>query len=168
MEETTRFEIVPMERAHLDRAEALERLCFPEDPWSRQIFEEALADTTAVNLAAVGPDGALLGYVNCNIVLDEGDVGNVAVHPDCRRQGVATALLEAFRRIGEEKQLDHIMLMVRETNAPARALYARRGYVDVGVRKNYYLHPREDAIYMRLELHNDKQNSDTGRTEGNF
>lgn len=162
------FQIVPMERSHLDQVEALERLCFPEDPWSRQIFEEALADSAAVNLAAVGPEGAVLGYVNCTIILDEGDVGNVAVHPDCRRQGAASALLVAFRRIGEKRGLDHIMLMVRVSNAPARALYARHGYVDVGLRKNYYLHPREDAIYMRLELRNDKQNSDTGRTGTNF
>ena len=103
------FQIVPMERGHLDQVEALERLCFPEDPWSRQIFEEALTDGSAVNLAALGPEGTVLGYVNCTIVLDEGDVGNVAVHPDWRRQGAASALLDAFRRIGEERGLDHIM-----------------------------------------------------------
>ena len=97
----------------------------------------------------------MLGYVNCTIILDEGDVGNVAVHPDWRRQGAASALLDAFRRVGEERGLDHIMLMVRVSNAPARALYARHGYEDVGLRKNYYLHPREDAIYMRLELGHD-------------
>ena len=117
------FQIVPMERGHLDQVEALERLCFPEDPWSRQIFEEALTDGSAVNLAALGPEGTVLGYVNCTIVLDEGDVGNVAVHPDWRRQGAASALLDAFRRIGEERGLDHIMLMVRRGRfTPATAM----------------------------------------------
>jgi len=153
-----------MEQVHLDQIVELERLCFP-DPWSRKLFEECLADKSAVNLAAVGEDGRVLGYVNCQIVLDEGDVGNVAVHPEARRQGVASALLEAFRRTGEERGLDHLILMVRESNVPARSLYARHGYVDVGRRKQYYLHPQEDAIYMKLELRHDEQNLDTGRTE---
>ena len=98
----------------------------------------------------------------------EGYGGLLGCAAEWRREGAASALLDAFRRIGEERGLDHIMLMVRVSNAPARALYARHGYEDVGLRKNYYLHPREDAIYMRLELGHDLQDPDTGRITAGF
>ena len=131
--------------------EEIERACFP-DPWSKKLLEDLLAEEHALTLAAVAGDGAVLGYVSLSWVLDEGYINNVAVRPDCRRMGIATALLEALRRQGAEKGLSFLTLEVRESNRGARALYAGLGFAEAGQRRGYYLHPKEDAIIMTLEF----------------
>ena len=131
--------------------EEIERACFP-DPWSKKLLEDLLAEEHALTLAAVAGDGAVLGYVSLSWVLDEGYINNVAVRPDCRRMGIATALLEALRRQGMEKGLSFLTLEVRESNRGARALYAGLGFAEAGQRRGYYLHPKEDAIIMTLEF----------------
>lgn len=147
------YTIVPMTAAHLDQVEEIEKSCFA-DPWSRQIFEETLMDLNTVNWAAQAPDGTVLGYISFTVVLDEADVNNLAVRPDCRRQGVASALLAALGRHGRARDLARLFLEVRLSNKNALMLYKKFGYTEVGRRKNYYLFPREDAIIMKLELGN--------------
>ena len=141
--------IVPMTRIHTGQIADIERLCFP-DPWSRQLLEELVDHAGAVSLAAVGEDGTVLGYASAQTVLDEGYINNVAVRPEARRQGVATALLQELRRQGGE--LAFISLEVRESNQGARTLYDGLGYREAGRRRGYYFHPKEDAIIMTLEL----------------
>lgn len=143
------FTIVPITDTHLDQIEALEKICF-SDPWSRKTLEDIVASESCVNLAAVDPAGLVLGYISLYRVLDEGYINNVAVRPEARRQGVATALLQELRRQGGE--LAFITLEVRESNQGARDLYAGLGYREVGRRRGYYFHPKEDAIIMTLEL----------------
>ncbi len=145
------FQIVPMTAGHLDQAEAVEKTCFPEDPWSRQILEEALNGENAAAWAAV-EEGVLLGYVFFSRVLDEGSVDNIAVLPAARRRGAASALLNAAHRWGQERGVRIFFLEVRASNGGAAALYQKMGYQEAGRRRNYYLSPREDAIIMKLEL----------------
>ncbi len=145
------YAIVPVTADHLDQMEEIERLCF-SDPWSRRLLSELLENEAAATLAAVGEDGTVLGYAGIQVVLDEGYVNNVAVRPEYRRQGVASQLLEVFRRFGEGQGLAFLTLEVRDSNQAARALYARHGFVEAGRRKNYYQHPKEDAIIMTLEF----------------
>ena len=145
------YRVTPMAWEHLDQVAAIERLCFP-DPWSRRLLEELLAHEGAVSLAAVGADGVVLGYVSAQTVLDEGYINNVAVRPENRRQGIASRLLRELQRLGEEMALAFLTLEVRASNHAAQALYAKHGYREVGRRKNYYGHPREDAILMTLEF----------------
>ncbi len=140
-----------MNTSHIPQVEEIERACFP-DPWSKKLLEDLLAEEHALTLAAVAGDGAVLGYVSLSWVLDEGYINNVAVRPDCRRMGIATALLEALRRQGLEKGLSFLTLEVRERNRGARALYAGLGFAEAGQRRGYYLHPKEDAIIMTLEF----------------
>ena len=145
------YTIVSMNTSHIPQVEEIERACFP-DPWSKKLLEDLLAEEHALTLAAVAGDGAVLGYVSLSWVLDEGYINNVAVRPDCRRMGIATALLEALRRQGVEKGLSFLTLEVRESNRGARALYAGLGFAEAGQRRGYYLHPKEDAIIMTLEF----------------
>lgn len=152
--------IVPMTAAHLEQVTELERICFPEDPWSRKLFEESLADSNTTGLVARRMDGTVVGYIICTAILDEGNVDNIAVRPDCRGQGIASSLLAAFRRFGLEHGLTAIFLEVRPSNRNAVRLYEKFGYIEVGRRKNYYLDPKEDAIIMRLELTNGTENPD--------
>ena len=86
------------------------------------------------------------------ILLDEGYITNVAVRPDCRKQGVAGKLLQVFLDFAQANRLAFLTLEVRASNYPAIALYGSRGFRGVGRRKNYYEHPREDAIIMTREF----------------
>ena len=143
--------IVPMTAAHLPQIAALEKVCFPADPWSEELFRTALESPHTNLLLAQGEDGAVLGYAVLSAVLDEGNLDNIAVAPHCRRRGVADALLSALTDLGRG-HLSVLMLEVRASNLPAIALYEKHGFVPVGRRKNYYDAPREDAILMTLEL----------------
>lgn len=91
----------------------------------------------------------MLGYAVVSVVLDEGNLDNIAVAPEHRRQGVADALLSALTGFGRE-HLAALMLEVRASNAPAIALYEKHGFTAVGRRRNYYDAPREDAVLMTL------------------
>lgn len=145
------YDIIPMTSAHLDQVAELEKICF-SDPWSRRMLSEHLENECAATLVAQSSDGTVLGYAGLLVILDEGYITNVAVHPDYRRQGIAGELLNVFRRFAEGNKLAFLTLEVRESNAPARALYAKYMYKEVGVRKNYYDHPKENAIIMTLEF----------------
>lgn len=143
------YRIVPMTAAHLPAVAALEKLCFPADPWSGELFRDALDNPHTAILLAQGEDGAILGYAVLSVVLDEGNLDNIAVAPEARRRGVADALLGALTGFGRE-HLSVLMLEVRASNAPAIALYEKHGFVAVGRRKNYYDAPREGAVLMNL------------------
>ena len=144
-------QLIPLVHEHLSQAAEIERLCF-SDPWSEKMLAEHLANPCSLTLAAVGDTGRLLGYVGLLAVVDEGYITNVAVRPDCRRQGVAAALLDALEAQGKERELAFLTLEVRQSNAPARALYEKLGYLQAGLRRNYYENPREDAVIMTKTL----------------
>ena len=95
MDSERKIRIVPMNGDHLDEIAALERVCFP-DPWSRDMLAEELENDLAAFLVALDDQGAVAGYAGLQVVLDEGYILNVAVRPDCRRQGVAKELLQVF------------------------------------------------------------------------
>ena len=147
------YRIVPMTAARLPQIAALERVCFPTDPWSEELFRDALDNPHTAILLAEGEDGAILGYAVLSVILDEGNLDNIAVAPDARRRGVADALLGALTGFGRE-HLSVLMLEARASNAPAIALYEKHGFAAVGRRKNYYDAPKEDAILMTLEFEN--------------
>ncbi len=144
-----RLRIVPMGPEHIPQVAALERACFPADPWSEALFREALDNPAAAVLLAQGEGGSLLGYAVVSAVLDEGNLDNIAVAPDVRRQGVGDALMKALTGFAREN-LAVLTLEVRVSNAPAIALYEKYGFAPVGRRKNYYSVPREDALLMTL------------------
>ena len=151
MEQNRKVQIVPMNGDHLDEVAELERVCFP-DPWSRNMLKEELENDLAAFLVALDGQGAVTGYAGLQVVLDEGYILNVAVRPDCRRQGVAGQLLQVFLDFAKGNQLAFLTLEVRASNYPAIALYGSRGFRGVGRRKNYYEHPKEDAVIMTLDL----------------
>ncbi|MCI9348333.1 MAG: ribosomal protein S18-alanine N-acetyltransferase [Oscillibacter sp.] len=144
---------------HLDEAAALERVCF-SDPWSRNMLAEELDNALAAFLAALDGTGAVVGYAGLQVVLDEGYILNIAVRPDCRRQQIASQLLEVFINFAQGNRLSFLTLEVRASNAPAIALYERWGFAEAGRRRNYYEHPREDAVIMTREFKYKKEGTD--------
>ena len=148
--------IVPMTGDHLDEVAELERVCFSV-PWSRRMLAEELENDCAALLVALdAEDGSVAGYAGVLVVADEGYITNVAVRPECRRAGVASQLLDVFVNFAESNHLAFLTLEVRESNYGAIALYGSRGFRGVGRRKNYYEHPREDAIIMTREFGDDE------------
>lgn len=151
MEQKMKVQIVPMNGDHLDEVAELERVCFP-DPWSRNMLKEELENDLAAFLVALDGQGTVAGYAGLQVVLDEGYILNVAVRPDCRRRGVAGQLFQVFLDFARGNQLSFLTLEVRASNYAAIALYGSRGFRGVGRRKNYYEHPKEDAVIMTLNL----------------
>ena len=127
---------------------ALERQCF-SDPWSVEMLRPELPDDSHEFLLAVEGE-ELLGYVGLMTVLDEGYLSNIAVSPEHRRQGIAEALLKALLMRARARKLAFVTLEVRAGNTPAQTLYRKLGFTEVGVRRGYYEHPREDAVLMTL------------------
>lgn len=140
-----------MRPEHLDAIAALETRCF-SDPWSRSAIEPELENPLSLWLCAVDGD-TLAGYVGSQSVLGEADMMNLAVAPEYRRRGIGCALVtELCDRLIREKQVHVLTLEVRDSNEAAIALYMSLGFCQVGLRKNYYLRPREDARILRKEL----------------
>ena len=132
---------------HITQIEELERQCFSM-PWSAELLKSQLRDPQHDFIAALDREGQVLGYVGMMYVLDEGYISNVAVGPAYRRQGIADALIGALCRLCEEHGLSFVSLEVRAGNTPAIGLYEKHGFTRVGLRKNYYERPREDALIM--------------------
>lgn len=142
--------IVHMNESHVAQVAALEKICF-SDPWSENSVASELKNPLSCWLVAE-EDGEVAGYVGSQTVMDESDMMNVAVHPDYRRKGIAEKLV--MELVEELKKRDSrcLTLEVRASNEPARALYEKLGFVQVGLRKNYYRNPREDALILRKEF----------------
>jgi ribosomal-protein-alanine N-acetyltransferase len=127
---------------------AIERRAFPT-PWSLAMFVLELSKPSGVCLAAVDASGALTGYLICSRYDQVFHLMNIAVDPQRRRRGIASALLaEMIARTGEDAPLT---LEVRTSNAGAIALYKRFGFRSAGTRHRYYSDTGEDAMIMWRE-----------------
>lgn len=144
-----------MTREQIGALAALEALVF-STPWSAAAFEEELYNPQALFLVAEDAEKQrVAGYVGLHIVCGEGSVLNLAVHPDYRRQKVATALLDTALRFARAHQLTRLMLEVRASNEGAIALYEGIGFRLDGRRPRFYTAPVEDALLYSLFLKND-------------
>ena len=141
--------ITLMESAHVSQVAQLEKLCFSA-PWSENSISSELTNPLSCWLVALDGD-RVAGYVGSQTVLDESDMMNIAVDPQYRRQGIARALVEELVKCLARKESRCLTLEVRASNAGAIALYGKLGFVQVGLRKNYYRNPREDAMILRKE-----------------
>lgn len=143
------IEIIRMSREHLSAVAEIEQISF-SDPWSVESLELMLGEQ-AMGLVAL-EDGRVLGYVGMMCVLDEGQIINVATHPDSRRRGVGRSLMSAIEQSAKERGIVFLSLEVRESNAAARSLYSSLGWVVRGIRKNFYSKPTENACIMTKSI----------------
>ena len=120
-------------------------------PWEESTFRGLLRRPSAALLVAeVGLEVA--GYSVMWFAADEGEIGDIAVLPEMRGTGIGRTLLLECISVAAARGTRSLFLEVRETNDVARRLYATVGFCVVGVRKQYYTEPVEDAIVMRLDL----------------
>ena len=127
----------------------IERDCIPQ-PWSEAAFAAALEDKKAVTLAAFC-GSVLCGFVTGVYLLDTADIYSVAVSDEYRKKGIAKRLLEEFFS-SLPNGVNSVGLEVRESNMPAIKLYEKTGFERVGLRKNFYQSPRENAVLMTKNL----------------
>ena len=118
----------------VDRIAEMEKVCFPEEPWSR-------------DMVAAEEDGRIVAYAGIWVIPPEGYITNVAVLPECRRRGVASQVLQTMIDECLAEGVTDITLEVRVSNDPAIALYKSFGFEEAGVRRRYY-QDGEDALIM--------------------
>ena len=141
--------IEKMSREHLSEVASIEEMSFSL-PWSLESLELMLTEQASALVAL--EDGRVLGYVGMMCVLDEGQIINVAVHPDARRRGVGRRLMEAAQAYAKERGIVFLSLEVRESNIAARSLYSSLGWEEQGIRKGFYSHPVENACVMTKSI----------------
>lgn len=139
---------VPADAAELV---AIERRCF-SDPWSEASFRESLGAAWTFGLVAESRRRGIVGYLIARELAGAGEILNLAVLPECRRHGVARALLDAGLDTLKRHRVEEVFLEVRESNLGAQALYVAAGFRPVGQRSAYYRNPKEDALVLRLDL----------------
>lgn len=139
------MEIMELTNEYVADVAQIEQACF-SSPWNEDSIRAELENTCSEIYIAVENHRAV-GYANIYSVLDEMDVVRVAVLPQFRRRGIANKILRHV--LSENKGT--VYLDVRESNMPAIRLYQSLGFVDTGVRKNYYTNPTENAILMKRD-----------------
>ena len=140
----------PMTPSDVSEVARIETTTF-STPWSERTFHSLLA-RSGVELWVADWGGQLAAYAILWQVLDEGELANIAVRKDLRGRGIGSGLLSRMLEVAEASGLRSLYLEVRESNRLARAMYARRGFDEIGVRKGYYEAPREDARVLKKSL----------------
>ncbi len=142
------MQIRRMTEADLEQVCAIEKETF-SDPWSEDDFRNSLLDDKNDYLV-VDIDGMIAGYCGFWGVIDEGDIFNVAVRKEYRRQHIGADMLKALIEKGRERGITSFTLEVRLSNEPAIRLYEDLGFQRAGIRKDFYSKPKEDAVIMWL------------------
>lgn len=140
--------------AHLSEVAELETLCFA-DPWSEKALELLLTDGAYGAVCLV--DGHVMAYGGILWAPYEGQITNIATHPNARRCGMGAAILEHLIEVARSRECEMLSLEARVSNIPAIALYERYGFLKMGLRRGFYKHPTEDAYVMCLQLRDTKK-----------
>jgi ribosomal-protein-alanine N-acetyltransferase len=150
----TQVVLRPMTLADLDQVEALDRECFPT-PWPKDAFRYELTrnPNSLCWVAEMNhPDGKerIVGDIVVWLVVDEAHISTLAISSSYRQQHIGQRLLAKVLSICKDKGAILAMLEVRKSNQAAQQLYAKFGFLAVGVRAGYYQDTKEDAILMTL------------------
>lgn len=135
-----------MRQEDLDSVAQIEQETFSM-PWSREGFASSLGRKDTLYLSAFS-DGELAGYCGLLQVLDEGEITNVAVKKCFRGQKIASMLMAELLKKGSDRGITFFVLEVRKSNKYAIRLYEKAGFLQAGIRKNFYEKPIEDAVIM--------------------
>ena len=139
-----------MKESDIPEVARLEKEIFP-DPWSEGAISETFEQEQTLLLVAYA-DRKLIGYLILYFVLEEGEIARIAVIPECRRQGVGARMLLELEDLCEDNGITKLLLDVRESNETAISFYTSYGFVQDGVRRNFYSDPQEDGILMSREI----------------
>lgn len=141
---------VSLKEEYLDSLKELEDICFTGG-WSRNMFKNDITNSNAHYVLCTDNEN-VIAYCGLYAVLDEADITNIAVHPDYRKKGVATQILNKVFAYCIENSITTLNLEVRKSNVNAINLYKKNGFLIVGERKNYYSDNHEDAYLMTKHI----------------
>ncbi len=145
-----------LSKENLEEVYELEKICF-DDPWTMGMFESEIDNDISVFIVAVDEKkDKVIAYVGVWLTLDFGDITNIAVHPDYRREGLGKRLLSTIVDICKEREIERVCLEVKETNDSAIEFYKNAGFLQDGVRKKYY-QGKYDAYLMSLDIKDKKE-----------
>lgn len=142
-----------MEERDLPFVMRIERLCYSH-PWRESSFKGEVNNHPISHPSVIvhRPDEKVIGYIIFWLLAEEAQISNIAVHPDYRAQGVGETVLkqtlETIRKFGAK----YVVLEVRPSNFFARLLYKKFGFETLGIRKDYYKNPVEDALVLIKHL----------------
>lgn len=117
-------------------------------PWTHQSFINELTYNKFAHYHVARHTDRVIGYSGLWKIIDEGHITNIAVHPDFRRLGIASSILQNLITFSRENGINSLTLEVRKSNTAAQFLYSKFGFVEAGIRKAYYSDTNEDAIVM--------------------
>ncbi len=121
------------------------------DCWSRESLLDSLGQSY-VRFYGAYKGNELVGYLIFSHIVDELEIFRIGVKPSCQREGIAKLLIEKLISFGKEEKAARVLLDVRQSNRPARALYKKMGFLEDGKRRDFYEDPREDALLMSMDL----------------
>jgi len=119
--------------------------------WTEQHYKDLAGDESRLALVAE-EQGKLVGFLVVHDIAGECELENIVVAAEARRRGIGRTLLSELVKAATKRRVRAIHLEVRSQNRAARALYERLGFVQSGVRRNYYDCPADDAILYTLEI----------------
>ena len=143
------IKIRPLIKEDIPAVATLDALCFSM-PFTENALNELFLNTSWHFFVATEND-TVVGYISFYCILDETEIVNVCVMPELRGKGIGRALTKCAIDFNRETNGSRVMLEVRKSNTPAIKLYESLGFIPVGVSKNHYKLPTEDAILMNLE-----------------
>jgi len=138
--------ILPFSTEHVNGVFAISNMSF-YTPWSRESIEKELQNEIARYVVAI-KNNLVIGYAGAWLILGEGQITSIAVHPEYRGLGISHLLLDALIEMCALENITSMTLEVRNSNFAAQSLYKKHGFVEEGIRKNYYLDTNEDGIIM--------------------
>ena len=151
--EQNRFQLLPMNEEHVEGVHAVFEECFSAEKWSVRSIREELTNQLARTFVMWDAlEEKVVGFINVHHVLGEGDLNDIAVIQSCRRKGLAARLMKAALKLAQKEGISRYTLEVRESNQGAIRFYESFGFQKVGMRKNYYTKPTENALLYQIEL----------------
>lgn len=121
-------------------------------PWQPETFEGLLDRDTVEMVVMTDEADQIVGYAVLWCIVDQGELANLAIVPERRGMGLGSHLLRHVLRVAALRKVDRFFLEVRASNEAAIGLYERFGFAEIGVRRGYYDHPKEDALVMAVSL----------------
>ena len=144
------LEICKMDASDVLAVCEIEKICFSY-PFKEQDFNNYLQNPLW-SFWVAKYDGVVVGYVSYMVIGSEADIVNIAVLPEYRGKKIGQALLHEVVLDADSRDIEYIHLEVRKSNEAAIALYTKYGFITVGVSKNHYSNPTEDALRMNLHV----------------
>jgi ribosomal-protein-alanine N-acetyltransferase len=140
-----------MSQEDVPQVTEIDREAFPTQ-WPPANYERELKNGLAHYIVACDEGRQYItGFAGLWMLVDEAHITNIAVREKHRRKGIGEGLLIGVIELAIELGAQLITLEVRASNSEAQKLYAKYGFVRVGLRRGYYTDNREDAVLMSIE-----------------